>query len=611
MNVIFVVPPFGGVDRPAIGVHLLQSCVGQFDNVCTQVSYGNLKFACRIGLKAYQAVCYGPTTGLAGERVFAPLAFESVRFDEMNVNDESYFKRRLAEKAPKIDFGVLESVVVQARDWVPDYVAEILSQNPDVVGCSTTFEQTCAALTILKMIKAARPSVVTLLGGANCDGEMAHGLAEVAPFVDYIFSGECESAFPVFLKQFIVGKGPAKGVIEGSPCQNMDAIPTPDFREYYEQLEALFPNSELHQANAIWLPYESSRGCWWGQKNHCTFCGINGQTMAFREKSPDRVLEELKTLLISHPTKNVCMIDNIMPLSYFKTLLPRMTELNRELNIFYEQKANLKFPQVKALKDAGVGVIQPGIEALNTDLLKHMRKGVSAAQNIALLRYCRNVGLAVNWNLLYSFPHDKAEWYHATLEVLPLLSHLMPPTGVFHLSIDRFSPYFHNPEAYGIENVSPMEAYKDIFPRGAPLQRIAYHFVADYESAMISNPDVIEKIREAVSSWQTQWADGHPPALVVTELAPNVFMLLDTRGLVDGRSFEFISREQACVAVHGQGESDIVAWALNRKVAVFLDGKPIPLATCNIEVYDDLKPVSSIVATSGVRPECALVKSLS
>ena len=35
---------------------------------------------------------------------------------------------------------------------------------------------------------------------------------------------------------------------------------------------------------------ETARGCWWGERQHCTFCGLNGATMAFRSKTPERVL---------------------------------------------------------------------------------------------------------------------------------------------------------------------------------------------------------------------------------------------------------------------------------------------------------------------------------
>ena len=38
---------------------------------------------------------------------------------------------------------------------------------------------------------------------------------------------------------------------------------------------------------------EFSRGCWWGQIHPCTFCGLNGKINIYREKSPQRLLEEI------------------------------------------------------------------------------------------------------------------------------------------------------------------------------------------------------------------------------------------------------------------------------------------------------------------------------
>src|SRR5262249_3134931 len=147
--------------------------------------------------------------------------------------------------------------------------------------------------------------------------------------------------FPRFLRSVLDGRhGPAH-TIHGEPCLDMDRIPTPSFVEYYQQYNHFLPHGAAGPTRDIWLPYESSRGCWWGEKHHCTFCGINGLGMKFREKSPDRVIAELRQLLATHPSNLITMYDNIMPHSYFKTLLPRLQRELGDLYIFYEQKANL------------------------------------------------------------------------------------------------------------------------------------------------------------------------------------------------------------------------------------------------------------------------------
>ena len=139
-------------------------------------------------------------------------------------------------------------------------------------------------------------------------------------------------------------------VIEGEPCLDLDGLPLPDFAEYYEQLRRYLPDSVLQDAAMVWLPYETSRGCWWGAKHHCTFCGLNGATLTHREKSPDRVLADLKQLTVAHPTRRICMSDNIMPHSYFRSLVPRLAEEVPGVEIFYEQKSNLTLGQVSALR---------------------------------------------------------------------------------------------------------------------------------------------------------------------------------------------------------------------------------------------------------------------
>ena len=64
--------------------------------------------------------------------------------------------------------------------------------------------------------------------------------------------------------------------------------------------------------------------------------------------------------------------------------------------MFYEVKSNLRKEDVRQLREAGVVAIQPGIESLSDEVLRIMRKGVSALQNIQLLKGCagaRSAGL--------------------------------------------------------------------------------------------------------------------------------------------------------------------------------------------------------------------------
>jgi ribosomal peptide maturation radical SAM protein 1 len=459
-----------------------------------------------------------------------------------------------------------------------------------VVGATTTFHQTAASAALLAQVKRARPAAITVLGGANCEGEMARGIASLGAPIDYIFSGECESIFPDFLRRAAAGEPlPPDRIVCGEACFDMDSLPEPSFDDYFAQLDNALPSwRENKEDKEVWLPYESSRGCWWGARQHCTFCGLNGETMAFRQKSPDRMIAGVRRLLLRYPTRLLFMIDNILPHSYFRTVLPRLAEELPPVRIFYETKSNLNLEQVQLLRDAGVDRIQPGIEALSSSLLRRMKKGVLARQNLALLRYARATGLALVWNLLCDFPGDQREDYEATLALLPLIHHLSPPTGVYPVSIDRFSPYFNHPAAYGISCLEPERGYAWAFPPSADLRNLAYHFKAEYTCAHSSDPQLYDPLRHAYRQWRDSWKAGaSAPALNLTPGDDGYYTLMDTRGLEGTDLFQFLNEDEARTALIG-GPLDrqpLAEWAIERKLAVSVDGWCVPLAVTNVETW--------------------------
>ena len=374
-------------------------------------------------------------------------------------------------------------------------------------------------------------------------------------------------------------------IITGDANLNLDDLPAPDYQEYYDQLRAFLP--QLSESGDVWLPYESSRGCWWGVKHHCTFCGLNGQTMAHRTKSSSLVLDQLKSLLARHPSRKISMVDNIMPHEYFNSLLPQVKPALGDVHIFFEEKANLSFEQVLLLKSAGVNVIQPGIESLSTRVLKLIDKGVTARKNIELLRFARAAGLALNWNHLIGLPGDQSEDYWKVIELIPALVHLNPPSGLFGLSIDRFSPYFERPENYGVREITPMASYFDVLPDEADVFSVAYHFSADYNSESKVDPELQKALRDAIDRWRNLWRQDEcaVPTLSVASLDGETFLLLDSRFNLSEPSVEFIDAEQARLVLAGDSNAGerTLQWACERRYVLSVDGRSTPLATANPE----------------------------
>src|SRR5690606_30575625 len=262
----------------------------------------------------------------------------------------------------------------------------------------------------------------------------------------------------------------------------------------------------------VMLPFETSRGCWWGESSHCVFCGLNAEAMGYRAKSAARALDEIDTLRARWPVRRFWAVDNILPREYFDSFLPALGR--RGLTVFYETKANLHDWQVAALAQAGVSQIQPGVESLSTRLLKLMKKGVSRTRNIQLLRSCRAHNVDPLWFYLHGLPGDRAAAYLEDAALMERLTHLPPPRSINPVTVDRFSPLFTDTRAGGGPPLAQQSEHRLAFAGLSDEQSAAlcYHFEAQvgsadegaYRSALVT----------ALAWWQARYEAGAQLAML-------------------------------------------------------------------------------------------------
>ena len=407
-----------------------------------------------------------------------------------------------------------------------------------VVGFTSTFEQNVAALALARRIKEEHPAVLTVFGGANFDGDMGPEFTRVFPFIDYAVSGEGDDVLPALVARIGRGESGAglpgvtarsgDGLLTGPPPRQvavMDALPDPDFDDYFTTLFRLGRERVLGDAPPRLL-FESSRGCWWGQKHHCTFCGLNNLGMAFRSKSPQRVLDELGRLSARYSISNFDAVDNIIDMHYLDQVCAPIVEQRLDYTIFYEVKANLTRAQLKSLGRAGIRRIQPGIESLNTHVLSLMRKGTTMLHNVRLLKWASYYGIDVGWNILTGFPGEVPEDYAAQERLLPLLTFLPPPMGCGPIWLERFSPYFFDPDLAFRER-RPQRAYEYLYPvPDLDLSAVAYFF--EYEAEDTVGEQGRTRLNELVKAWQQSWLNGARPTLVYRR-APEWIQIVDLR----------------------------------------------------------------------------------
>jgi ribosomal peptide maturation radical SAM protein 1 len=372
------------------------------------------------------------------------------------------------------------------------------AEGPDLVGMSTSFNQLLPSLWLSRLIKQKYPQIQIVLGGAACSEPMGQRVLQSYPDVDFAVSGFGESA----LLALGSGRQAKERLIRGYEAPELDSLPVPEYEHFLNQAAEFAEDSKLA------LTFESSRGCWWGQKNHCTFCGLNGVEMRFTAKSHQRVVSEIRALWERYE-KNLFATDTIMSRDHLRTVMVDLGQFEKGPHLFYEVKSNMSESDIVALRRANVRTLQPGIESLNTHLLWLLKKGVSAIRNLALLKWCRERGISALWNLLCMIPGEKSEDYDQQLLLFDKIPHFHPPHMVNPIRIDRFSPYFNNYADFGWERIEPFPEYRWLHPHLSEeaLADVAYHFNG---VGGIAPGPYLKRLKGAVKDWveRNQQGDG-------------------------------------------------------------------------------------------------------
>ncbi len=500
MDICLVNMPPAEVVRPSLGLSLLKSILVR-DGFTAEVVYPNMWFMEYVGYRDFYHVVQTPPSQISLEWLFAQSAFPD------NRTDPDTFFSLLRDRADEDEQESLETRIDRTQKVYPlipgfiDWTAQaILKKEPRIVACTSVFQQHTASLALLRRVKELNPDIITMIGGANCETVMGKTTHECFPWVDFAVSGEADELISPLCRE-ILDHGievPAARLPEGvygpvhrktgyptvtggdgyprAVVDSINGLPFPDYDDFFEELGA-----NIYRGSIIsTLPIETSRGCWWGERSHCTFCGLNGSGMNYRSKSPEEVIAEIEHLSDKHNITRFEAVDNILDMNYFESVLPHFEKSEKTFNIFYETKANLKPYHVEQLRRSGIHWIQPGIESLHSKTLKLMGKGCASWQNVQLLKSCRQNGVSASWAIIANFPSEKDEWHDETAQWISLISHL-PRGNLIGLRFDRYSLYHNNPESYGLK-LQPVEMYRYVYPvPEEKLADLAYFFDSDEE----------------------------------------------------------------------------------------------------------------------------------
>ena len=618
LRIALVNTPFAYVDAPSLALMQLRGVLEggpSRDRIAVSEHYINIDFAKYFGLTRYHYLSNSPDMLVCG---LGEWFFRRAAFPAEPDNASEYFEK-YHDRVPA-DYW---EHVLKTRETLERFIDETIDRrelaSADVVGFSSMFAQTLPAIAFARALKRRRADVVVVMGGANCESPMGECLARGVDCLDYVFSGPALESFPEFIAMILRGDMAACGAIDGvypGPLQTRHTRPAAtgkvgsstlltmarpkrsigaerdinatvaiNIDPFLSQLRRHFDRQEV--AGRVY--FETSRGCWWGEKAHCTFCGLNGVTMSYRAMSPVKAVAQFEQLFrYSSEVVELFAVDNILPREYFTSVLP-LLDTPPSIRIFYEIKADVSEQEFESLAHARVLRLQPGIEALSTSTLRLMKKGTTAHQNIDFLKRCVRHGIHPIWNILIGFPGESEEVYRKYVDDLPRLVHLPPPNGAYPIRFDRYSPYHMRPAEYGLK-LRPIDFYQLVYPFPAgELADLAYFFTDDNPNPAYAETANrwIDRLRAPIHAWRARWDSrqaSERPVLRFTDATSSA--VIDTRSVEPvvhdvapaGRALlEFLTRPRSVADAAKQLAAfdvdvdalldDVVRWGL-----VFIEG---------------------------------------
>jgi ribosomal peptide maturation radical SAM protein 1 len=515
---------------PSIQLATLASALER-DGIVSDVHELYVDYAARIGLNLYNTI--GNMLGYFPEWVFSRHYYGPDQGDDLSA---MIAQNPLAEISwPGFADVLPDALEPITNDFLDDAVEAVDWSLYDILGCSLTISQLGASMAFSRRIKLRYPDIAIVFGGSQCAGPMGRAILRICPYVDAVVQVEGELVLTDLVRRLRASEsleglpgvcyragngevvsGPSNGLYRGTS----ERLPL-SYDAYFRRLIRLGLLNKMRP----WLPFEGSRGCWYGQKIQCTFCGLH-EIMEFRAWSPDAVLGELERLFARYGIGRFYAMDLILPREYLRTLLPEIASRGHDWIFFWEIKANMRREELEVLAAAGVRWIQPGIESLDADLLKLMKKGVSPLQNVLLLKWCQELGIFCGWNLLFGLPGETAASYERMAAMIPKLHHLKPPSGGGQFQLHRFSPYFDHPEQFGIRWTGAHPMYRYAFPvPQSDLDELIYL----HDFAFIGDTHAVDSsiVESAVREWRRAYQRG--AVLTITVHADHSCRIEDTR----------------------------------------------------------------------------------
>jgi ribosomal peptide maturation radical SAM protein 1 len=518
--------PWSIFNRPSIQLAALKAYLDENENspITTTVFHPYLAAAAAIGTETYH---YLAKNSWAGEALYSPMLFP----EQETQAKKLFYASCSKEKGLKhLTFDTCRQLLEQSLD---QWLEGVDFASYDLIGFSVCFNQLLSSLTAADRIKKRFPNLPIVIGGSGCVGEIGMSLLHTFPQIDYVISGEGENALEQLCHTLQSSKETTtlppnimsrqtEGQIKSSctGIADLNRLPVPDYAPYFQEMHHTFPDLPFIPV----LPIEFSRGCWW---NKCTFCNLNLQWRGYRWKTAETTLEEVRLQSARHKCLDFCFTDNALPPKEADTFFNTLATEKTDYDFFAEVRVITDPDTPQRYRRGGLSTIQVGIESLSTSLLRKMKKGTTAIENIAAMRQSAEAGIQLDGNLITEFPGSSPA---ETEETLSNLDFVLPytPLAAASFFLGHGSPVAKDPGSYGILAVTQHAKNKHLFPKRI-LQNLNM-LIKDYRGDRTIQRRQWKEVNRKIENWNRFHKERSP--------------LQSPLSYRDGKNFLLIRQEQ-------------------------------------------------------------------
>jgi len=341
-------------------------------------------------------------------------------------------------------------------------VPDILRQAPDLVGVSiTATSQILPGLTLCRLIKQANPDLHLTIGGSIFT-RLVDNLRRadaMFQFADDFVVFEGETALLELIHQ-LEGKREYSKVPNLIYRQNGKTIVNQPF--FSENINALaapnfdgFPFRQYLAPQSV-LPIQFSRGCYY---KDCAFCALTLDHQNFRQRSPEKVAEDVKLLMDKYQTPFFFFTDECFALSPTKRLCAQLIDagVNAQWTCEMRFEKNLTRDLLKLMRAAGCLKIVFGLESYNQRVMDFMKKGIKREHVNRIVDDCLDLDIAVHCYVLIGFPTETEAEAMETAEFIVGHTRLNSSYGFSCqpclFDLEKEAPIMSDPAGYGIRRI--------------------------------------------------------------------------------------------------------------------------------------------------------------